>query len=69
LVVNVVGYWLIGLPLATYLGLHTAAGPAGMWWGLVVGLAVVAVILVLRVRLRLRGSLARVRVDTVPSGA
>jgi MATE family multidrug resistance protein len=69
LVVNVVGYWLIGLPLATYLGLHTAAGPAGMWWGLVVGLAVVAVILVLRVRLRLRGSMARVRVDTVPSGA
>jgi len=69
LVVNIVGYWLIGLPLATYLGLHTAAGPAGMWWGLVVGLTVVAVILVVRVRLRLRGTLARVMVDRVPSGA
>jgi MATE family multidrug resistance protein len=69
LLVNVVGYWFIGLPLATYLGLHTAAGPAGMWWGLVVGLVVVAAILLARVRLRLRGALTRVTVDRVPSGA
>jgi MATE family, multidrug efflux pump len=69
LVVNVIGYWLIALPLATYLGLHTSAGPAGMWWGLVAGLVVVAAILVARVRLRLRGALARVHVDRVPSGA
>jgi MATE family multidrug resistance protein len=65
LVVNVVGYWLIGLPLAAYLGLGTAAGPAGLWWGLVVGLAVVALILVVRVRTRLRGTLERLVVDTV----
>jgi MATE family multidrug resistance protein len=63
LIVNIVGYWLIGLPLAAYLGLGTAAGPAGLWWGLVVGLAVVALILVVRVRMRLRGSLERLVVE------
>jgi Na+-driven multidrug efflux pump len=51
------------LPLATYLGLHTGAGPAGMWWGLVAGLVVVATVLVLRVRRRLRGQLQRVVID------
>jgi MATE family multidrug resistance protein len=65
LVVNVIGYWLIGLPLAAYLGLGTSAGPAGLWWGLVVGLAAVAIILVVRVRLRLRGALPRLEVESV----
>jgi MATE family multidrug resistance protein len=63
LFVHVLGYWAIALPLATWLGLHTAAGPAGMWWGLVVGLAVMAAVLVVRVRGRLRGPLQRVVVD------
>jgi MATE family multidrug resistance protein len=63
LIVNVIGYWVIALPLAAYLGLHTAAGPVGMWWGLVVGLVVVAAVLVIRVRRRLRGRLQRVVVD------
>ncbi|HTH63520.1 MAG TPA: MATE family efflux transporter [Gemmatimonadales bacterium] len=70
LVVNVVGYWLIGLPLAAYLGLGTALGPQGFWWGLVVGLAVVALILVARVRARLRGRLERLVVESsAPAGA
>ena len=68
LVVHILGYWVIGLPLAAFLGLHTAAGPAGMWWGLVAGLVVVALVLVLRVRLRLRGRLARVDVDAPTPG-
>jgi multidrug resistance protein, MATE family len=63
LVVNVVGYWLIGLPLAAYLGLGTTLGPQGFWWGLVAGLAVVALILVARVRARLRGKLERLVVE------
>jgi MATE family multidrug resistance protein len=63
LIVNVIGYWFIALPLATYLGLHTGAGPAGMWWGLVAGLVVVATVLVLRVRRRLRGRMQRVVID------
>ncbi len=69
MLVNVLGYWVIALPLSAWLGLHTNAGPAGMWWGLVVGLAVVAVILVSRVRSRLRGALRRVMIDQAPAGA
>lgn len=64
LIVNILGYWVVALPLAAYLGLHTAAGPAGMWWGLVVGLVVVAAVLVVRVRRRLLGRLQRVTVDS-----
>ena len=67
--VNVLGYWVIALPLAAWLGLHTRAGPVGMWWGLVVGLAVVALILVSRVRSRLRGELLRLVMDGAPAGA
>lgn len=63
LFVHVIGYWAVALPLASWLGLHAGAGPAGMWWGLVVGLAVMAVALVFRVRRRLRGPLERVVVD------
>ena len=69
MLVNILGYWVIALPLSAWLGLHTKAGPAGMWWGLVVGLAVVALILVSRVRFRLRGALRRVTIDQAPAGA
>jgi MATE family, multidrug efflux pump len=64
MLVNILGYWVIGLPLAAYLGLHTAAGPAGMWWGLVVGLAIVAGVLVARVRSRFRGVLTRLALES-----
>jgi MATE family, multidrug efflux pump len=70
MVVNILGYWVIGLPLAAYLGLRTSAGPAGMWWGLVAGLAIVAVILLARVRSRLRGTLTRLALEApLPSTA
>lgn len=51
MIVNVLGFWLVGLPVSLYLGLRAGYGPAGLWWGLVVGLAAVAVVLVLRVRI------------------
>ena len=60
LVFNLVGFWLIGFPISVGLGFFTAAGPLGLWWGLVAGLAVVAIFLVLRIRRRLRGELRRV---------
>lgn len=63
MLVNILGYWVIGLPLAAFLGLHTGAGPAGMWWGLAAGLAIVAVVLLGRVRARLRGSLSRLALE------
>ena len=42
---NLVGYWLIGLPFGAFFGLSMGWGLAGIWWGLALGLAVVAVAL------------------------
>jgi MATE family multidrug resistance protein len=66
LVANLAGFWLVGLPLGGWLAFRLDAGPAGLWWGVVAGLAAVAVLLVLRVRTRLRGELRRVRVEDDP---
>lgn len=63
MVVNVVGFWLVGLPVSAWLGLRTGLGPRGLWWGLVVGLAAVALILLARVRSRLAGPVTRVAMD------
>lgn len=45
---NMVGHWLIGLPLALYLGFSRGMGIVGLWWGLCVGLTIVAVLLFVR---------------------
>lgn len=42
---NVAAHWLVGFPLAIFLGLHLGLGAPGLWWGLLVGLALVAVLL------------------------
>jgi MATE family multidrug resistance protein len=39
------GYWAVGFPVAWVFGFTLGAGPRGIWWGLAVGLAVVAVVL------------------------
>jgi MATE family multidrug resistance protein len=62
--VNILGYWIIALPLSAWLGLYTPAGPAGMWWGLVAGLVIVASVLVTRVRVRLGGEVRRLEVES-----
>lgn len=62
--VNLAGYYLIGLPVSLWLGFHRNLGPRGLWWGLVAGLVVVATVLVARVRIRLRKDLTRLRIDT-----
>jgi len=46
-VFNLVGYYLLALPLAYVLGLHTGLGLRGIWWGLVLGLFAVSLMLVL----------------------
>ncbi|HJU90022.1 MAG TPA: MATE family efflux transporter [Gemmatimonadaceae bacterium] len=63
LIINILGFWLIGLPVSLYLGFVAQRGPEGLWWGLVVGLAVVAVILLVRVRSRLARDLRRLVID------
>jgi len=39
---NVAAHWLVGFPLAIILGLGLGLGAPGLWWGLLVGLALVA---------------------------
>jgi MATE family multidrug resistance protein len=50
MLLTVLGYWFVGFPVAYLLGFHTRMGPTGVWAGLVVSLAVVAVLLAFRVR-------------------
>jgi MATE family multidrug resistance protein len=49
---NLVAYWLIGLPLAAWLVLGRGHGLPGLWWALCLGLAIVAVSVLLRVGYR-----------------
>jgi MATE family multidrug resistance protein len=51
-VFNVIGYWLLGLPLGAWLGVVRGGGIEGIWWGLCAGLAVVASLLVVWIRVR-----------------
>jgi MATE family multidrug resistance protein len=53
LLAAVIGYWLLGLPIGTGLALKTALGPLGLWWGLAIGLIVVAVMLAARFHYRI----------------
>ena len=63
LVVNILGFWLIGLPTSLVLGFRLGFGPQGLWWGIVAGLIAVATFLLARVAFKLRGEIARVKVD------
>jgi len=80
MLVNFLGYWVLGLPVSYLLGFGAGWGAVGLWWGLVVGLGVVATVLLSRVRVALRRRRARVDIDApadlarrwspiVPSGA
>ena len=63
LIANILGFWLLGLPLGLWLGIRSGYGPAGLWWGLVLGLAVVGMGLLVRVQVRMKKSMKRVEVD------
>ena len=43
---NLVGHWIIGLPVAVVLGFVARQGAVGLWWGLSLGLTAVAVALI-----------------------
>lgn len=63
MVIGLLGFWLVGMPVSVYLGLHTPMRAAGLWWGFVFGLAAVAGFLLLRIRHRFAGDLRRLRID------
>lgn len=51
---NLFGHWGIGFPLALWLGFTRHLGIVGLWWGLCVGLTVVALLLFVRFERRSR---------------
>src|SRR5690606_30531416 len=63
MLINVIAFWLIAIPLSLWLGFGLGLGATGLWWGLVAGLAVVAVTLVLRLRDRERLDVSRIVID------
>ena len=44
-VANFIGYYLLALPLGWYIGFRQGQSLAGLWWGLAIGLSVVAIML------------------------
>lgn len=47
-VITFVAYWILAIPCAYALGLHTSLGAVGVWTGLATGLGVAAVLLAIR---------------------
>jgi len=64
MIANILGFWLIGMPVSLWMGFKLGGGVVGLWWGFVAGLAAVAVFLVVRVRVKLRRDVRRVEVET-----
>jgi len=60
-VFNLIGYWLLGLPIGGWLAFRLGMGLAGIWWGLALGLLIVALLLVAFVHFR--------GPETIPDGA
>lgn len=44
MIVNLIAYWIIGLPLGYYFGIIEEWGPQGLWIGLIAGLTVAAIL-------------------------
>lgn len=63
MLISLLGFWLVGLPVSVYLGFRMGAGPLGIWWGLVAGLAAVAVLLLARMRVRFRSGMRRMVIE------
>lgn len=44
MVVNFISYWVIGFPVGYYLGIVSDYGPEGLWFGLISGLSIAAIL-------------------------
>ena len=63
---NLVAYWVIGLPIALWLAFGVGMGAPGLWWGLTLGLVIVAFVLVARFIFLTRGKIERVEKRASP---
>lgn len=59
-IINFVGYWILGLPIGWLLAFRVGLEARGLWLGLTLGLAVVAVAVSARIVVRFRHPIARV---------
>jgi MATE family multidrug resistance protein len=66
--INILGFWLVGVPVSIWLCFRAGYGPVGLWWGFVAGLAAVALLLLWRVRTRFRTTIMRLIIDRERSG-
>jgi MATE family multidrug resistance protein len=69
MLINFVGYFVLGLPIGAWLTFGAGLGAQGMWWGLVAGLVAVSSALAARVQRRLGGPLHRLVIDHAPTSA
>jgi MATE family multidrug resistance protein len=60
MIANILGFWVLGLPIGLWLSFRVGLGAVGLWWGLVIGLVVVGLTLVVRLAWRLGQPLVRV---------
>ena len=63
MLISLVAFWAIGLPVSWLFGFTWGHGPEGIWWGLAVGIAVVALLLLVRMRLRFARTPRRLVID------
>ncbi|HKJ01668.1 MAG TPA: MATE family efflux transporter [Longimicrobiales bacterium] len=63
MVLNLVGFWVVGLPVSALLAFGLGAGPRGVWMGLALGIGAVAVLLLARVWARFGRDLRRLAIE------
>lgn len=60
---NLIGFWVLGLTIGSALAFWAGMGPAGLWWGLAIGLFTVAIGLLWVLRARVSQDRERLQVD------
>ncbi len=63
MVINFLGIWFFGVPVSLWLAFGLDLGPQGLWWGFVTDLFAVAVLLLIRIAVKLSRPLQRVSVE------
>jgi MATE family multidrug resistance protein len=61
--IHMASFWLVGIPLGSWLCFGLDRGPAALWWGLTAGLAAAGLFQLARVRSRFGGPLERLRLS------
>lgn len=62
-IANLIGFWVLGLSIGSALAFWGDMGPAGLWWGLAIGLFAVAIGLLRVLRVRTSQDRERLLVD------